>query len=475
MNLLPVSWKNIWRNKLRSAIVIIAYSLGIFGGVFSSAVMIGMVGQRVKLAISNEVSHAQVHHPKFEDNNEIIYGIKNADSLSKVIKGLKPVKSVSSRIKIYAMASTSRGANGVMLNGIAVEDEKRVTDLHTEIIQGEYLSPDDKNTIVIGEKLAEKLKLGYFQLEEEDIDQLFTIIDNDRISHLDSIKGKKFRRESDFEKSVIEHIGEKMFKKNELYIENKAKKFKLNRKIVLQFQSIDTTMIRDAYKVVGIYSTNNAAFDAQQAFVNIESLSDLAGLEDGIVHEIAILATGKDIDDGALHEIKEAVGSDYIVESWKEIMPEIGMYNEYMDFYLVFMIIIVLLALSFGIVNTMLMAVLERIKELGMLMAIGMNKVRVFFMIMFETIMLSLVGSGIGMAISYLAIKYFGKKGIDLSHLFQKGFEAIGFSAKLYPEIGMVSFLQVTLLVILAGFLASIYPAIKAIKLNPAEAIRSDM
>jgi ABC-type antimicrobial peptide transport system permease subunit len=163
------------------------------------------------------------------------------------------------------------------------------------------------------------------------------------------------------------------------------------------------------------------------------------------------------------------------VQTWDEIMPEAGMYSSAMNYYLFIFMIIILLALGFGIVNTMLMAVLERIKELGMLMAIGMNKRRVFSMIMLETVFLGMTGAIIGMAISYGLIWYTGRTGLDLTSLYQEGFEAIGFSPMIYPTIGWESFIQLIFLVVLTGVLAAIYPARKAMKLNPSEALRIDM
>jgi ABC-type antimicrobial peptide transport system permease subunit len=142
------------------------------------------------------------------------------------------------------------------------------------------------------------------------------------------------------------------------------------------------------------------------------------------------------------------------------------------QFYLVFGLII-LAALAFGIINTMLMVVLERTRELGMLTAIGMNKRRVFSMIMLESVFLSLVGGIAGMVLSYLMILTTSKTGIDLSQ-YAEGFGALGYSAQVFPEITPGFFGIVTILIIITGVLSSIYPALKALKLDPAEAIRSE-
>lgn len=117
------------------------------------------------------------------------------------------------------------------------------------------------------------------------------------------------------------------------------------------------------------------------------------------------------------------------------------------------------------------MAVLERIKELGMLMAIGMNKIRVFGMIMLETVYLTLTGAVVGMLIGQGLIKFFGERGIDLA-MYAEGFEAIGYGAVIYPEITLRFYFGVTMLVVATGILSSVYPAIKALRLNPVEATR---
>jgi putative ABC transport system permease protein len=133
---------------------------------------------------------------------------------------------------------------------------------------------------------------------------------------------------------------------------------------------------------------------------------------------------------------------------------------------------IIFLALSFGIINTMLMAVLDRVREIGMLMAIGMSKIRIFFMITFETILLMLTGSALGLALSYIVVEIFKIKGIDLS-AFSSGLSDMGFSSIVYPFIRFDAYVQIVILVIITGILSSLIPARKALKLNPSEAIRT--
>jgi ABC-type lipoprotein release transport system permease subunit len=163
-----------------------------------------------------------------------------------------------------------------------------------------------------------------------------------------------------------------------------------------------------------------------------------------------------------------------LVQNWKQLAPELGYINEIGDMYVYIFVIIILLSLGFGIVNTMLMVVLERVKEIGMLMAIGMSKLRVFWMLMLETVLLTMTGGLLGMILGILVSWSTQKKGIDLS-FYAKGLEDLGYSSLVFPVIEPRMITVIGFLVLITGIVASIYPARKALKYRPAEAIRIDM
>ena len=195
-------------------------------------------------------------------------------------------------------------------------------------------------------------------------------------------------------------------------------------------------------------------------------------MKEGICHASIVRLEDRDLSKEVREEI-QALYPDLQVQDWKQISPDLAMMTAMIEkFHAVFMIII-LAALSFGIVNTMLMVVLERTKELGMLTAIGMNKKRVFAMIMSESVFLSLIGVVVGMVVSSLIILITARNGINF-HSAAEGFEAMGFSAHIYPSFSPLFFIETTLLIIMTGILASIYPALKALKLDPAEALRTE-
>lgn len=155
-------------------------------------------------------------------------------------------------------------------------------------------------------------------------------------------------------------------------------------------------------------------------------------------------------------------------------MPEVSVTEESIDISMIIFMIVILAGLSLAIINTMLMAVLERIKEIGMLMAIGMNRKKIFRMILLETAFLTLTGTAIGIVIAVLISVIFHHTGIDIS-MGTEVYESLGYDSFVYPVLSPKMIIYVTIMVILASILSAIYPALKALKLKPADAIRSDV
>lgn len=245
---------------------------------------------------------------------------------------------------------------------------------------------------------------------------------------------------------------------------------KVKSKVVITLQDMDNNITSGAFRVVGIYSTDNNIFDESHVFVRFSDLQKLYDFPPKAAHEIAI-----NLDDNknlpvVLKQVKK-LAKGYEVLDWKELSPEMNYLTEAMDMYMYIFIIIILLALLFGIINTMLMVVMERTKEIGMLMAIGMNKFRVFSMIVLESIMLSLTGGIVGVIIGGLASKLGETHPVNLS-MWAQGYQQLGYDAFVYTSVDPGMLINVTLLVILTGIIAALYPAYKALKNDPADALR---
>ena len=143
------AWKNIWRNKVRSLVVIASITVGIFSGVFAIGVMEGMMSQRVDSALKNEVSHIQVSHPDFRANNDLVYFIKDSEKLSQDLSRIEGVESVCSRLIITGMANSASKSQGVQINGIIPGEEKKVFELYDKIYpeSGSYFNEDRKSVV----------------------------------------------------------------------------------------------------------------------------------------------------------------------------------------------------------------------------------------------------------------------------------------------------------------------------------------
>ena len=262
-------------------------------------------------------------------------------------------------------------------------------------------------------------------------------------------------------------------KKNRIVISKKlAEKLnvRVKSKIVITFQDFDGNLTGASFKVEGIYKTQNAMFDAQNIFVKKSDLDKLLNMPANTAHEIAILLNNYEDTKLVVPEIEKLV-PNYLVEGWFDIDPYLQMTSSLTNYMLIIFMSIIMLALGFTIVNTMLMVILERTKELGMIMAIGMNRRKVFAMIFFETSLLAIIGGALGIIISVLFTSYYGNVGIDISSV-ADGFEELGYGSVMHPFLELSDYIQVIIIVMITGLISSIFPTIRALKMKPAEAVR---
>ncbi len=411
--LFAIAWRNLWRNKLRSAIIFTSIAVGIIGSVVSDGFMSGMTDQRVNAAIANEVSDIQIHNPAFLLNGEMQYQIPDAGQSLKKIESIPDIKGVSLRMKTSAMAASANSGAGITILGVNPAAERKVSNLHALIIEGKYLSVKEKNPTVIGQKLAHKLNL------------------------------------------------------------------ELGDRLIVTLTDSSGTITSGAFRIVGIFKTANDRFDVANVFVNKKDLSNLIGYPANTGDEIAIrLKTNNQTPEAmkALHHIfqNEIQNKEIVVRSWDQIQPLLKSMISMMDYFSYIFLFIILAALAFAIINTMLMAVMERTREIGMLMALGMNKRKIFSMIMLETIFLSIVGAVLGLLISIFVINHYATYGFDLSSV-AKGLNYIGYSSRIFFRVNTNFYVMSMVLVVLIAVLSSISPALKALKLQPAKAIREDI
>ena len=351
-----------------------------------------------------DLGHFQIHSKSYEEEKLVTDTIPNFENVISQLATTKYVIGVSSRILIEGMASSATTSNGVRILGINPENEKSVTTVYKDIVNGSYFEEDWKNQIVIGEKLA-----------------------------------------------------------NNLGIREKSK-------IVLSFQGIDGSIIYGAFRVTGIYRTESSIFDKANVFIKERDLLNLINSK-LISNEIVVRLSSVQQVDSVYIPIKNQY-SDLSVKYWGELAPELKFYYEMLIVQMNIFVGIILFALLFGITNTMLMSVMERVREFGVLMAVGMKRSRVFLMIMMETISLSFIGGIVGLILAIIFIQYFGSVGINLS-AFTEGLSQWSLGTRLYTSLPFSFYPPLALMILATAIIGALYPALKAIKLKPATAIRT--
>lgn len=262
-------------------------------------------------------------------------------------------------------------------------------------------------------------------------------------------------------------------KRNPIFISRKMAKdykLKLGSKPVIQLQDIHGEIVAVSFKVVGIFKSNNGMFDDMNAFVKRSDLQNILGLETADFHEIAVLLDNNDLAESVAAQY-QAEYPNLEIKPWLDLATGMRYMVEASGTFAYVIVAIILVALLFSVINTMLMAVMERTKEIGMLMAVGMNRSKVFMMIMLETVFLTMIGGPFGLLIAALFIQTTGSSGIDLGAI-GEAYNDLGFAAVVYPVLEIKSYVVITVMVFFMALIAAIYPARKALKLNPSEAIR---
>ncbi len=246
---------------------------------------------------------------------------------------------------------------------------------------------------------------------------------------------------------------------------------KLKSRMVIRFQDVDGTLTGGSFRVAGIFKTSNSSFDGSHVWIKNDTMSELLGISSEDCHSVVVRLDDADKAQNIAAELQKKLSKAEALP-WKELSPELGYLTELGNTYLYIFVVIILLTLGFGIINTMLMVVLERVREIGMLMSVGMARWRIFFMIVLETVMLSSTGGLLGISLGMLVVWRLSISGIDLS-VWSTGLTEMGFDPMVYPEWDAILVTNIALLVVLTGILASLYPAWKALKLKPSEAVRA--
>ncbi|MGM0545316.1 MAG: ABC transporter permease [Bacteroidota bacterium] len=402
VNIVKLGWKNVWRNPMRSAVVVTAVLLGTWAGIFAAGFFNGMLQDTLNNQIELSIGHIQISHPEFEDLYDPEYTITDAEEVIHHLEKQPFVTDITAKSLASGLAQSTRSSFGVTINGINPKTDS-TSVIEQYLREGSMIESSSRNEILIGSKLADRLNLD------------------------------------------------------------------LKQRMVLSFQDIEGEITGGAFRVSGIFKTFNSNFNENTVFVLDEDLNRLLGSEQAI-HNIRITTDDLSQAESYANQLRPTY-PNLDIKTWRSLAPDLRYIFDMMDLTLYIVMIIIIIGLVFSIINTMLMAVMERTRELGMLRAIGMNKIRTFSMIMYETLFLTIVGAPAGLLLGWTTITYFGNTGINLG-IFAEGLSMYGMGTMIYPTLSWIYYLNIMLMIAGAALLSALYPAWKSIQLKPVEAIR---
>jgi ABC-type lipoprotein release transport system permease subunit len=242
----------------------------------------------------------------------------------------------------------------------------------------------------------------------------------------------------------------------------------LGKRVVIMSQDQENEIADRGFRIVGIFDSKLVQYEESYVFSGEDTIQDLLGVGDA-VSEIAVLGT----DYRNVTELRDmvagAAGTDVEVLPWNELDSYLGSMLAVMDGFVVVWIVVVFLALSFGLVNTLVMAVFERVREIGLMLALGMTPRNILSQIVAESILLLVIGLAIGNVAAWATIEPL-KDGIDIS-VVGEGMEYFGAASMLYPALYLKDVVLANVIVIVLGFFASLSPAWRASRYDPVRAI----
>ncbi len=402
MSVFKMAWRNIWRNRRRSIVTILAMTLALCVEILYSGLVTGYLQGMEDEVLNLEVGDIQVFAGDYLDKPSIYTAIKDPDSLLARLdeKGYP----ASLRLLGGGLAAAGEFSAGVALRGVDVAQDAKVTLIGEKVAEGTWLDPTDLHGVVVGRRLAKTLEI------------------------------------------------------------------KPGAELVILGQAADGSLANDLYTVRGVLMGVADATDRTAIFMNAEAFRELLVFPEG-AHQI-IVRRPKNVElEAATATVKDCVGK-LTVKTWKELMPVVASMLESTQGLILIVFFIVYVAVGLLILNAMLMAVFERIREFGVLKALGMGPLRVMNLILLESAIQTGIAVVAGVTLAIPGMWYSANVGVNVGKL--GGTSAMGLAMRpvWYGVYNSRSLSGPLVMLILIVFLAVLYPACKAAWIRPVEAMR---
>jgi len=403
---LQLAWRNIWRNTRRTAVILTAVIIGIWSMILLGSLMRGIAVGMIKNGISTLTGHLQIHHKGYRNDPAIENSITDPVVVENALRKVLP-KGSSWTARVRVSAVASNARHS---SGVTL--------------------------------------VGIDPVAEANVSFIGTAISQGRYLNPGDHNG------------II--VGEALLEKFDT---------KLGHKLVLMSQDTHQENASRAFRIIGTFRAEMEATEKQFVFVMRKESQKVLRLGDGI-SEISILLPEKPDNHEVYNQLlKTALPSEqFEVNTWRELMPFQTAYLSILDGFMWIWYLVVFVAMGFGIVNTTLMAVFERMREFGLLKALGMKPWWILREVLTESFLILATGMIIGNILAFICIYSLSGSGIDLSAL-AAGAEYVGMTRVIYPAVAIKDIFVSNLVVLLLGILVSAYPAVKAARFTPVEAL----
>jgi ABC-type lipoprotein release transport system permease subunit len=399
--LLPLAWRNLWRNKRRTFIILAAISVGVWAMVFFNAFLAAWLASSLRESIITLTGHAQIHAPHYLDDPSIEYRLSPPTEPLLTLLNSPVVAAWSQRVRVPAVLMSAHATAPITLVGIVPESERNLSFIATATKKGNYLSSPQDKGILLGAKLAKRLETG------------------------------------------------------------------LGKRVVLMSQGVDGSITERGFPIRGIFTASQEATETAWVFVGIQTAQQMLKMNQAF-SEIALVLRDIQQLPTFLPQLQQVVPT-LDVASWQTLQPLTQALFQMSEGVTGLLVIIMFIAMAFGIVNTLLMAVFERIRELGLLQALGMRPGLILGQVLLESALLIGLGILAGIMLGSATILAF-HNGIDLSG-FASAIAYWGAEKVLYPQLNYSDLLFIGGLVWLLGIIVSCYPAWQATQYTPVIAM----